>query len=86
MSLRVLTWNDTNWSVQSQVARSLKFWILVEEELFYFLCCVAETKALISCAVTYCTADLHLCFHIQDFFFFFFSVIGSSGESNCHQV
>ena len=44
------TRGDTNWPVPSwKQARSLKFWIYVEEELYY-LC--SETKALISCAVT----------------------------------
>ena len=46
------TRSDTNQPVQYQNnARFLKFWIQVEEELYY-LC--SENS--------YCTADLHLCF------------------------
>ena len=51
--------SDTSQVVRSQKqARSLKFWILNVEALFYP---IAKTKALITC---YREADLHLCFRI----------------------
>ena len=50
-SLGFPTRSDTNRPVQLQeMARSLKFWIQKEEELYYP--CIAKTKALISLAVT----------------------------------
>ena len=52
--LQFSTRSNINWPVLSQkMARSLKFWIQVEEELYY-LC--SEDKG------SYCTADLHLYF------------------------
>ena len=57
----VPTRSDTNQPVQSQKqARSLKFWIEKEEELYYPSTENKGTDQLGS----YCTADLHLYFHI----------------------
>ena len=56
---RVFRKSDTNWPVQSQKqARSLKFWIQVEEGLYYL--CSKNKGADQLCS--YCTADLRLCF------------------------
>ena len=53
--------SDTNRSVQSQKqARGLKFWLQVEEELYY-LC--SENKGADQLR-SYCEADLRLCFRI----------------------
>ena len=52
------TRSDTNWPVQAQKrARSLKFWIYVEEELYYPS---SENKG----ADQLREADLRLCFHL----------------------
>ena len=52
-SIWVLTRSDSNQAVQAQkMARGLKFWLQVEEELYYLIICVAKTKTLISIAVT----------------------------------
>ena len=59
---RVSDLDDTNWHdiVQSQkIARSLKFWIKVEEQ-YYPSGKNKDTDQLFS----YCTADLCLCFRI----------------------
>ena len=54
------TRSDKNRPEQSlKQARSLKFWIYVEEELYYPC---SENKG--ADQLCYCTADLHLCFHI----------------------
>ena len=50
---------DTNWAVQSQ-ARSLKFRIDKEEELYYPSSKNKGADQLCS----YCTADLRLCFRL----------------------
>ena len=56
-----LTRSDTNWPVQSQKnVRILKFWVEVEEELYYPS---RENKGADQ-LYSYCTADLRLCFHI----------------------
>ena len=56
LSLRFPTRYDTNWTVQPQMTRGLKFLIdEVDGSTIY----VVKTKALISCA-----ADLRLCFCI----------------------
>ena len=53
--------SDTNRAEQSQkIARSLKFWSYVEEEL-YNPC--SENKGADQLR-SYCEADLHLCFRI----------------------
>ena len=53
--------SDTNWPVQLQkMLRSLNFWNLVEEELYYP--CSENKGADQLCS--YCTADLRLCFRI----------------------
>ena len=53
--------SDTNRPVQAQKrARSLKFWIKVEEELYYPS---SENKGADQLR-SYCEADLHLCFRI----------------------
>ena len=55
----VQTRSDTNWPVQLQkMARSLKFLIYLDEELYY-LC--SENKGT-DHLCSYCTADLCLCF------------------------
>ena len=60
----VPTWSDTNQAVQSQkIDRSLKFWILEEEELYY-LC--SENKGADQLR-SYCEADLRLCFRTVAF-------------------
>ena len=57
---------DTNRPVQSQKqARCLKFWHLVEVELYYPSSENKGTDQLCS----YCTADLRLCFRICKKFF-----------------
>ena len=57
-----LTRSDTKQSVQLQkMARSLKFPIYEEEELYY-LC--SENKGADQLR-SYCEADLRLCFHMQ---------------------
>ena len=54
---------DTKWSVQTQKqARSLKFWILEEEQLNYPC---SENKGADQLR-SYCEAYLHLCFEIQN--------------------
>ena len=56
-----LTRCNTNQPVQSQEqARGMKFWLLVEEELYYP---DSENKGADQLC-SYCTADLHLCFRI----------------------
>ena len=51
-----------NWPVYLQnMARSLKFWIYVEEELYYLK---SENKFTDQLCSYYCTADLHLCFRM----------------------
>ena len=56
---------DTNWSVQSQkMARSLKFWIEKEEELYY-PCSENEGADQLR---SYCEADLQLCFGLCKMF------------------
>ena len=61
---------DTNQLVQSQKqARSLKFWIYLEEGLYYL--CIKNKDADQLCS--YCTADLHLCFCICRLLLFFSS-------------
>ena len=53
--------SDTNWTVLSQkMARSLKFQIYVEEELYYPCSKCKGADQLCS----YCETDLHLCFRI----------------------
>ena len=55
------TRSDTNWHVQSQKkARILKFWVLVEEALYYPYSENKDADQLCS----YCTVDLRLCFRI----------------------
>ena len=49
---------DTNQAVQAQMARSWKFWIKEEEELYYPCSENKGTDQLRS----YCEADLRLCF------------------------
>ena len=52
---------ETNLPVQSQKqARGLKYWLLVEEELY---CPSSENKGADQLS-KYCTADLRFCFHI----------------------
>ena len=54
---------DTNRLVQTRKqAKSLKFWIYVEEEVYY-LC--SENKGADQLC-SYCTADLRLCFRIGE--------------------
>ena len=61
-----LTRSDTNRPVQPQKqARSLKFWVKVEE-IFYYLC--SENKGA-NQLCSYCTADLCLCFHLRILWF-----------------
>ena len=56
-----LTMSDTNRPVQSQKkARILKFWVEVEEELYYPS---SENKGADQLC-SYCKADLRLCFRI----------------------
>ena len=56
------TRSNTNRSVQSQKkARSLKFWILEEEKLYYPS---SENKGADQLC-SYCTADLRLCFRFS---------------------
>ena len=58
----VPTRSDTNWAVQSQKqARGLKFWLKVEEELYYPSSKEKGADRLCS----YCTADLRLCFRLN---------------------
>ena len=53
--------SDTNWPVQTQIrARSLKFWTLVEEELYYPS---SENKGADQLR-GYREADLRLCFRL----------------------
>ena len=53
--------SDTNWPVQLQKqARGLKFWVEVEEELYYPS---SENKGADQLC-SYCTADLRLCFRL----------------------
>ena len=53
--------SDTNQAVQSQKqARSLKFRIQVEEELYY----PSSGKKGADQLLSYCEADLHLCFRL----------------------
>ena len=60
-SLGVLTKSDTNLPVQSQMrARILKYWVYVEEELYYPC---SENKGADQLR-SYCEADLRLCFRI----------------------
>ena len=55
------TRSDTYRPVQSQKkVRILKFWVAVEEELYYPSSKNKDTDQLCS----YCTADLYLCFRI----------------------
>ena len=62
MSPGFLTRSDRKRPVQSQKkVRILKFWIEVEEELYYTSSENKGTDQLCS----YCTADLRLCFHID---------------------
>ena len=59
LSSEFLTRSDTNRPVQSQEkVKILKFWI--ELELYY---ASSENKGADQLC-SYCTADLHLCFHI----------------------
>ena len=61
-----LTRSDINQPVQSQEqARSLKFWIEVEEELYYPS---SENKSADQLC-SYCEADLRLCFRIINCWF-----------------
>ena len=60
--------SDTNRQKQ---ARSLKFWVKVEEILYYL--CSENKRADQLCS--YCTADLHLCFRLS--ILLVFSCIGS---------
>ena len=53
--------SDTNRAVQAQkMARSLKFWCIVEEELYYPIREIKGTDQLLG----YREADLRLCFRI----------------------
>ena len=55
---------DTNQPVRSQkLARCLKFWVYVEEALYYP--CSENKGADQLCS--YCTADLRLCFRLVGF-------------------
>ena len=52
--------SDTNQAIQPRkIVRGLNFQI---QEVEGFTIYVAKTKALISCAVTACTAEMRLCF------------------------
>ena len=63
-SLGFQTRSDTNQPVQSQKkARILKFWIEVEEELYYPTCSNKNKGPDQLCS--YCTADLRFCFRID---------------------
>ena len=58
---RVSTRSDINQSVQSQKrARILKFWVKVEEEMYYPC---SKNKGAYQLR-SYCEADLRLCFRI----------------------
>ena len=57
----VLNWSNTNRALQAQkTARSWKFWIQEEEELY---CPCSKNKGTDQLR-SYCEADLHLCFRI----------------------
>ena len=68
--------SDTNRPVQSQKqARGLKFWIEVEEELYYPS---SENKG--TCQLrSYCEPDLRICFRIDK------NPVFSRCSSNCNQ-
>ena len=54
--------SETNLPVLSKKqARSLKFWIYIDEELYY-ICVVKNRGADQICS--FCTAGLDLCFHL----------------------
>ena len=56
-----LTRSDTNRRVQSQKkVRILKFWVEVQEELYY----PSSENKVADQLCSYCTADLRLCFRI----------------------
>ena len=61
------------FAISDQVQHKLAYTVSEESKILYILGIgggivliirVAKTKALISCALNYCTADLHLCFRI----------------------
>ena len=74
-TIRVRTRSDTNRAVQSQKqARGLKFWLEVEEELYYLS---SENKGADQLC-SYCTDDLCLCFRLSNVLVF--SCSGSNGS------